>query len=378
MKVAGLFAGIGGFELGLASAGHQTKLLCDIDPLARSVLDRRFRAEIIPDVKDVSLDGSIDVVTSGFPCQDLSQVGTGRGIAGEKSGTVRHLFRILRKTRVPWVIIENVPFMLRLDRGHAMTYLVNGLQRLGYNWAYRVIDAQAFGLPQRRRRVFIVAAYDRDPRPVLLSSSKAPPEDPGKQLNGSACGFYWTEGNRGLGWAHNAVPPLKGGSSFGIVSAPAIVHPSGRVVLPDIRDGERLQGFRSNWTSAALEEGGRLGDRWRLVGNAVNVRVAKWIGERLATAQKEYDASGDLPLSKGQPWPNSAWSYLGEKRIANCSQWPVKRKSPDLANFLLFDGSPLSYRATEGFRQRLVKSSLRVDSRFVSILEKHAASVRHL
>src|SRR5690606_19679397 len=94
------------------------------------------------------------------------------------------------------------------------------------------------------------------------------------------CGFYWTEGLRGLGWAVNAVPTLKGGSSIGIPSPPAIVLPDGRVVTPDIRDAERLQGFPADWTKVA-ETVARRSARWRLVGNAVSVPAADWIGKRL-------------------------------------------------------------------------------------------------
>lgn len=210
MRVAGLFAGIGGFEVGLESAGHTTTLLCDIDLAARRVLEARFDCRVDGDVRDVTLSARIDLVTAGFPCQDLSQAGRTNGLSGADSGTVRYLFRLLDKRRTPWILIENVPFMLHLDRGHAISYLVGELERLGYDWAYRTIDARAFGLPQRRKRVFLLAARDHDPREVLLSGNKQP-EEPWRRTNGEACGFYWTEGNRGLGWAVDAVPPLKGG-----------------------------------------------------------------------------------------------------------------------------------------------------------------------
>lgn len=377
MKVAGVFAGIGGFERGLELAGHEAELLCDIDPMARRVLKARFQCEIVSDVRDISIGSGIDLVTAGFPCQDLSQVGTGNGISGKKSGAIRHLFSILKRSPVPWVLFENVPFMLRLNRGHAMRYLVRKLESLGYDWAYRTIDSHAFGLPQRRKRIFILASLVSDPRPVLLSSDRVPPGNSERmQLNGEACGFYWTEGNRGIGWAVDAVPPLKGGSSFGIVSAPAVILPSGNVVLPDIRDGERLQGFRNNWTKPASEQGGRVGDRWRLVGNAVNVRVSKWLGNRLTEACTEYDDSEDSRLYLSRPWPPAAWAVDGKRGISQVSDWPVRWSSRPLAEFLKYTESPLSYRATTGFKNRLKNSGLRVDKRFISGLERHARKVK--
>src|SRR3954454_8148112 len=100
--------------------------------------------------------------------------------------------------------------MLQLDRGRAMRYLPEELGRLGYRWAYRVVDARAFGLPQRRQRVILLASRTEDPRPLLLDEDAEPAEQP--LLADSFCGFYWTEGLRGLGWAVDAVPTLKGGS----------------------------------------------------------------------------------------------------------------------------------------------------------------------
>src|SRR5262249_20157701 len=156
------------------------------------------------------------LVAAGFPCQDLSQAGKTTGIAGARSGLVGEVLRLLEAHRTPWVLLENVPFMLQLARGEAMNVITSALESLGYYWAYRVIDARAFGLPQRRRRVYLVASNVADPRTVLFADDAGHIEEP--KLNGHAvaCGFYWTEGIRGLGWAVDAVPTLKGGSTIGI------------------------------------------------------------------------------------------------------------------------------------------------------------------
>src|SRR5262249_8306830 len=154
-----------------------------------------------------------DLIAAGFPCQDLSQAGQMAGIRGSKSSLVKEIFRLLRfsKTGPTWLLLENVPFMLRLQRGRAVELITKSLDSLGFTCAYRTVDTRSFGLPQRRRRVVLLASRTEDPRNVLFC-------DDTNQLcssNGhipSACGFYWTEGNNGLGWAVDAVPPLKGGS----------------------------------------------------------------------------------------------------------------------------------------------------------------------
>src|ERR1700722_9550381 len=148
-------------------------------------------------------------------------------------------------------MLENVPFMLQLDRGAGMRQLTETLNEFGYRWAYRVVEARAFGLPQRRHRVLMLASRSEDPRPALFGQDAGPSEEP--ELIDYPCGFYWTEGTRGLGWAIDAVPTIKGGSVLGIASPPAVWQKNGEIVTPGIEDAERLQGFQPGWTEAALE-----------------------------------------------------------------------------------------------------------------------------
>src|SRR5277367_6783705 len=171
MVVAGLFAGIGGFELGMASAGHRTSMLCEIWAPARAVLAARNPdLPLAPDIVDLrDLPSEVEAVVAGFPCQDLSQAGMTAGISGKRSGLVDHVFRLLDQRRAPWVVLENVPFMLHLDAGKALRTLVEAFEPRGYRWAYRVVNSLAF-LPQRRERVLFVATTTGvDPESVLLA-----------------------------------------------------------------------------------------------------------------------------------------------------------------------------------------------------------------
>lgn len=244
LHVAGLFAGIGGIECGLEGAGHRTELLCELDSSAASVLRARFPGvPLVPDVRELRALPRVDLVTAGFPCQDLSQAGRTAGIRGGQSGLVSHVFRLVERRRSAprWLLLENVPFMLQLDQGRAMHFLTDSLAALGFAWAYRVVDTRAFGLPHRRQRVLLLASRAEDPRSVLFEQDAGELPDP--DYRGRANGFYWTEGTRGLGWAVDAVPTLKGGSTVGIPSPPAIWMPDDAVVKPDVMDAERLQGF---------------------------------------------------------------------------------------------------------------------------------------
>ena len=372
VKVAGLFAGVGGIEHGLEQAGFTTALLCEIDPRARAVLTRRFPGvRIATDVRAISrLPSDIELLTAGFPCQDISQAGSTRGIFGQRSGLVRSVFRLIADRRPPWVLVENVPFLLRLDRGRGIAYVVRSLERLGYRWAYRLLDTRAFGLPHRRERVFILASQTEDPSNYLLGGDRAaPPAASGCSL---AHGFYWTEGTRGLGWAVDAVPTIKGGSAVGIPSPPGIWFPDGRFATPDIRDAERLQGFPVNWTRPA-EATGRPSCRWTLVGNAVSVPVARWIGRRLlgpGTVQKLRTTE----LSARAPWPRAAFGGPGMGRFAvDVGSFPVTNTKRHLHEFLHFEPLPLSRRAAGGFRARLQRSSLSRPAEFDDALAAYVS-----
>jgi DNA (cytosine-5)-methyltransferase 1 len=379
LRVAGLFAGIGGIEVGLHRAGHDTGFLCEWDQSARLVLAERFPSvPLAGDVTELRALPEVDLVTAGFPCQDLSQAGTTAGIRGSRSGLVDHVFRLLDDARPEpaWLVLENVSFMLSLDRGEAMRWLTNALEERGFTWAYRVVDSRAFGLPQRRQRVLLVASKTEDPRPVLLNQDHGEVEI--EDRTGLACGFYWTEGVRGLGWAVDAVPTLKGGSTIGIPSPPAIWQAgTGLIVTPDLRDAERLQGFNADWTSSVDQIPGRnKTNRWKLVGNAVSVPVAAWLGERLTTDESFTPAGTESALPPGSRWPRAAWGRAGERHGIEISMWPVAYARQHLHEFLDHEPTPLSARATAGFLSRAARGNLRIPEDLICEARAHLETMQ--
>lgn len=372
LNIASLFSGIGGFELGLSRAGHNLVVACENNPEAAAVLRTRFpQLRLKSDVRTLrSLPRGVSLITAGFPCQDLSQAGQTAGIFGENSGLVWEVFRLIQKSMPAHVLFENVPFMLRLDKGKAIESLVDRLETLGYDWAYRVIDAQAFGLPQRRPRVFLLGSKTLNPCDVLLANDhNQSRKDP---IAPSSFGFYWTEGNRGIGWACESIPALKGGSGLGIPSAPAMILPDGQIATPHLSDAERLQGFPEFWTAPAANAGSQRG-RWRLVGNAVNVRVAEWLGRRLARPGRFTD---EIPVElNAPPWPNAAYGRAGKRYVSSVGSSPVERKARPLHEFLRFEPTPLSHRAAAGVFQRLLMSRLKPAPILLSTLEAHVAKM---
>ena len=263
-----------------------------------------------------------------------------------------------------------MPFMLSLDSGSAMNTLSASFENLGYKWAYRLVDSICFGVPQRRQRVIFVASKSLDPRQVLFSDTVEINQLEKNSVGELACGFYWTEGLRGLGWAVDAVPPIKGGSSLGIPSPPAICLPSGLVGTPDIRDAERMQGFPEDWTkpSTAVQ---RDSMRWKLIGNAVTVDLFAWIGARLRAPDPYGSTICGRSLKPGGKWPSAGWN-TGEGRFGTeYSRYPTIIEREPLDTWLNHPLKPLSNRATLGFLSRAKKSSLNFPKNFISYLEAH-------
>jgi len=161
-----LFAGIGGFDLGFERAGMKCLWQVEIDDKARSVLERHWPDvdRSVTDVKEAGKDNlkAVDLVCGGFPCQDVSVAGRRKGLAGKRSGLWFEFIRVVEELKPEWVVIENVPGLLSSNGGDDMRTILDGLENLRYVIDCDIIDAQYFGVAQRRRRVFIVCQHIDD------------------------------------------------------------------------------------------------------------------------------------------------------------------------------------------------------------------------
>ena len=189
MKFVSLFAGVGGFDLGLTKSGHECVGQVEIDKHARAVLDLQF-----PDVPkhndvttaiewadEIGLTGNIDLVCGGFPCQDLSVAGKRAGLAGARSGLFYDALRFATHTKAKTILLENVPGLLSSNQGRDFGAVLTALAESGYsNLEWRVLDSQFFGVPQRRRRIFIVASVGTEPFRQILAECESSHRDSGK------------------------------------------------------------------------------------------------------------------------------------------------------------------------------------------------------
>lgn len=151
-----LFAGIGGFDLGFERAGMRCKWQVEVNPFAIRVLEKHWpKVRKYRDIREFNPTQSqkVDVICGGFPCQDISLAGSGKGIDGERSGLWSEYFRIVCELRPRYVVVENVSALLRrgIDR------VLGDLASVGFDAEWQSFLASDFGLPHRRERICIVA-----------------------------------------------------------------------------------------------------------------------------------------------------------------------------------------------------------------------------
>ena len=250
MTVGSLFAGIGGFDLGFERAGFEIKWQVEIDPFCRRVLEKHWpHVRRYEDVRDVH-DGypcpngesfachsclePVDVLCAGFPCQDISSSNKHKkGIHGDRSGLFRHVIRLAGELRPRFIVLENVADLLVRGLG----VVLGELATIGYDAEWECLPAAAFGLPQRRWRVFVVAYPDSRRRQVGSQRLEGGPLSRGR-LDGD-----------GLVQAEHAAAEAAG----------------------------RIRGMDAGLPLTV--------DRVRALGNSVSPVVAQWIAERILEAE---------------------------------------------------------------------------------------------
>ena len=169
MEVLDLFSGIGGFALGLEAAGFEAAAFCEIDPYAQRVLKKNWPGvPIYEDVRRITADRlvsdgvGVDVITGGFPCQDISTAGRQAGIDGERSGLWSECARLLGDIRPRYAIFENVTNLLTGDGGDWFKRVLWDISSVGYDAEWHCIPASAIGAHHHRDRIWIVAYPNSD------------------------------------------------------------------------------------------------------------------------------------------------------------------------------------------------------------------------
>jgi DNA (cytosine-5)-methyltransferase 1 len=230
--------------------------------------------------KQIFNESRIDLLVGGTPCQSFSITGLRKGLKDVRGGLALEFLQIAKEKKPRWIVWENVPGVLSAEKGRAFSSFLGALVELGYEYAYRVLDAQNFGVPQRRRRVFVVGYLgDWRAAPAALFEPESPCENPKASIQ------KWKETPENSiekctvavsGCATPKVslelnPTLRKGRQGYIVQ-------KGLVRRLTIKECERLQGFPDDYTNIA---GATDTARYEALGNSMAVPVMKWIGSRI-------------------------------------------------------------------------------------------------
>lgn len=298
----------------------------------------------VKNIKGAKYNGTVDLIVGGSPCQNFSIAGNRTGLHGERSSLAREYIRLLNEIRPQWLVWENVPGCLSTNGGNDFSTLIHEMEEIGYGVAWRVLDAQYFGVPQRRRRVFIVGYFGdwRPPAAVLFEpkSLSGNFEKSGKKECGSARSVFdcleKTNQNGGIasqyiyiydiqqrsdvlrqcdiiptltsrmGTGGNNIPLIsyacQNYTDFKISNVGATLRSSGgtlgsgsenlvsdngilRKLTP--LECERLQGFPDNWTDVPYKGKTHCpkGKRYEALGNAIAVPVLEWIFKRMGMVE---------------------------------------------------------------------------------------------
>ncbi|MGA0355790.1 MAG: DNA cytosine methyltransferase, partial [Ilumatobacteraceae bacterium] len=161
MRYASVCDGIGAVHCAWKPLGWECAWTSEIDKFPIAVVERHWGFPNLGDMTEIDREmldehGPIELLVGGTPCQSFSVAGLRGGLDDDRGNLALRFMQLCAEARPTWVVWENVPGVLSIDGGRAFGSILGALEELGYGWAYRTLDAQWFGVAQRRRRVFVV------------------------------------------------------------------------------------------------------------------------------------------------------------------------------------------------------------------------------
>lgn len=287
MKFLDLFAGIGGFRMGLESLGHECVGFCEIDKFARksykAIYDTKGEVELhgitaVTNEEWGKFRGTVDIICGGFPCQAFSVAGKRKGFLDETRGTLFfEIARAAKEIKPPLLFLENVKGLLSHDKGRTFRTILSTLDELGYDAEWQILNSKDYGVPQNRERVFIIGHLRGEcTRPVfpIRGEDRTTNQENSKVMTIDDQGRKYKK----LSLKHIA-PTLR--AQFG-ENLPKVVTLDRPVKIRKLTPREcwRLQGF-PDWAFDEAQEVNSNSQLYKQAGNSVTVNVIKAIAESL-------------------------------------------------------------------------------------------------
>lgn len=298
MNFGSVCSGIEAASVAWESLGFNPVWFSEIEPFPSAVLAKHFPN--VPNLGDMNniherpefQSNPISLLVGGTPCQSFSVAGLRQGMADPRGNLALVFLRLAAIKQPRWIVWENVPGVLSSNGGRDFGSFLGALAQLGYGFAYRILDAQYFGVPQRRRRIYVVGCLGdwRRAAAVLLE-----PESLRRHSSAAGQKRYQTEvdetapfDSRGCWWDGGQVSQTldavlsKGQMMPEKNRFPVVITPEGRLRRLTPVECERLQGFPDQWTLVNFNNKPALDTpRLRALGNSMAVPVMRWIGSRI-------------------------------------------------------------------------------------------------
>lgn len=272
MRYLDVCAGISASTVAWKPLGWEAAAYSEIEAAPRSVLAHHYPdTPLHGDFTTIKGDeyGPIDLLVGGTPCQDFSIGGLRAGLAGERGNLSLEYMRLVDRARARWLVWENVVGVLSNDKGRAFGAILGALAELGYGWAYRVLDAQHFGVAQQRPRVILVGCAANAAAAAAVLFERASLERRASARSSEIVSVCITR--RGPGSLDDRETYIVEGA-----------HPRHMTPL----EIERCFGFPDDYTLVP-HRGKPMADspRYKALGNSMAVPVMRWIGERIAAVE---------------------------------------------------------------------------------------------
>ena len=273
MRYGSVCSGIEAATVAWHPLGWEPAFFSEIEPFPRAVLQHHYpEVPLHGDFTTIQGEeyGPIDLLVGGTPCQSFSIAGLRGGLADDRGNLALEFLRLAHRTRPRWLVWENVPGVLSSNGGRDFGSILGGLVELGYGFAYRVLDAQYFGVAQRRRRVFVVGCIGHAASAAAVLFER-------KGLSGNTPKII--QERKGAGWVFPCL--TRRGPGCLREEEGYIADKSGIRHLTPI-ECERLQGFPDNYTLVEhRNKPAADSPRYKALGNSMAVPVMRWIGERI-------------------------------------------------------------------------------------------------
>tara|TARA_R100000789_G_scaffold2244_1_gene5750 strand:+ start:59 stop:976 length:918 start_codon:yes stop_codon:yes gene_type:complete len=300
MKFIELFAGIGGFRVGLELAGHECVWANEWLERPRRIYKRNFgEYPNDKDIRAINLSSEIpkaDLLTAGFPCATFSIAGKRTGFhASDARGTLFfEICRILRLTGIPYFLLENVKGLLNHDNGRTLAVMLSAMDEYGYDCQWEVLNSKNFGVAQNRERIFIVGHLRGTPRPKVFPIGRPNKENDGEERKEQKKGIRIREGFSQISPTIDANyykgddgkrPFVEVAHTVGVQDRHGIMIKNNndtRIRKLTPLECERLQGLPDNFTKY-YDDGTLVSDseRYERCGRTVTINVIEEIGRKL-------------------------------------------------------------------------------------------------